>query len=74
MQLTPQKQLGERILLRRRRLRLTQQELADVVNVKGRCLLTQQRISHIERGSEPTWFEGVAIAKAIGFELTEFMQ
>ncbi|MUH00628.1 helix-turn-helix domain-containing protein [Scytonema sp. UIC 10036] len=73
MRLTPEKELGEQLYLRRRRLRLTQQELADAVNIKGRCQLTRQRISHIEQGSEPSWFEGVTLAKAIGCDITELV-
>lgn len=66
--------LGEKILLSRRRLRLTQEELANICNDSFLSSLSRERIGQIELGkSEPSWIEMVALSKVFGKDLNEFI-
>jgi transcriptional regulator with XRE-family HTH domain len=65
--------LGEKILLSRRRLSLTQEELAIACNDRKKTSLTQMRVSDIENGkTEATWLEVQAIADVFSKDLNEF--
>lgn len=69
---TRQQRLGEIILLKRRRLRWTQEDLIEFAGQHG-AIITQRKMSAIERGTnEPTWFEMAAIAKAMQCNPMEF--
>jgi transcriptional regulator with XRE-family HTH domain len=66
--------LGERILLGRRRLALTQEDLAQECNAKQIVSLSRSRISDIENGvREPTYLEIQAIASVMGKDVNEFI-
>jgi transcriptional regulator with XRE-family HTH domain len=66
--------LGEYIYLNRRRLRLTQEELAEKCNAGQTTALSSQRISDIEYGKmEAKFLEIQAIASVMGKDLNGFM-
>jgi transcriptional regulator with XRE-family HTH domain len=65
--------IGETILLGRRRLSLSQDELADKCNAGRLTTLTRTRMSDIENGkTEPSWLEIQAIADVMSKDLNEF--
>lgn len=65
--------LGEKVLLSRRRAKLSQEELAIACNDRKKTALTQIRISEIELGkTEATWLEVQAIADVFSKDLNEF--
>ena len=66
--------LGGHILLSRRRLSLTQEDLVQRCNAKQTVYLTRSRFSDIENGkTEPTYLEIQAIASVMGKDLNEFI-
>jgi transcriptional regulator with XRE-family HTH domain len=66
--------LGERVLLGRRRLALTQEDLAQKCNDGQIVSLSANRISDIENGNrEPTYLEIQAIASVMGKDVNEFI-
>lgn len=65
--------LGEKVLLSRRRINMSQEELAIACNDRKKTSLTQMRVSDIENGkTEATWLEVQAIADVFSKDLNEF--